>query len=211
MRIEEKIQQRGIEEVLHFTTSNGMLGILSTAKLLAHSLLPKEKLLSHIIQMNCSDRSRDTEWHSYINLSVSRLNGSFFNISQGWHRSEDIFWCVLSFNPEIMSHEGVLFSTTNNAYPKTERAPDAAGLDALFAPSIRQFPTKWVSRTKALPDSYTTCHQAEVLYPNELSLIHLSKIYVQTVEHQDEVSALIDLLRPEFELSIQVLVAPQLF
>lgn len=211
MRVDEQIHQRGIEEVLHFTTSNGMLGILSTAKLLAHSLLPEEKLLSHIMQMNCKDRSRDTEWHSYINLSISRLNGSFFDISQGWHRSEDIFWCVLSFSPEIMSHEGVLFSTTNNAYPKTERAPDGAGLDALFAPSIRQFPTKWVTRNKALAESHTTCHQAEVLYPKELSLDSLRKIYVQTVEHQDEVSALIALLRPELQLGIQVIVAPQLF
>lgn len=205
------VKQRGIEEILHFTTSNGMLGIFSTAKLLAHSLLPEEKLLSHIMQINCKDRSRDTEWHSYINLSISRLNGSFFSISQGWHRSEDIFWCVLSFVPEIMSHDGVLFATSNNAYPKTERAPDWAGLEALFAPSVRQFPNKWVSRNKALSDAHTTCHQAEVLYPEELSLNFLRKIYVQTVEHQDEVSALLGLLRPEFQSQIQIIVAPQLF
>lgn len=211
MHVDEQILQRGIEEVLHFTTSNGMLGILSTGRLLAHSLLPEEKLLSHILQINCKDRSRDTEWHSYINLSISRLNGSFFNISQGWHRTEDIYWCVLSFSPNIMEHQGVLFSTSNNAYPKTERAPDGAGLDALFAPSVRQFPTKWVYRNKTLPECHTTCHQAEVLYPQELSLVHLRKVYVSTVEHQDEVSALIALLRPEFQLEIQVIVAPQLF
>lgn len=211
MRIEEQIVQRGIEEILHFTTSNGMLGILSMGKLLAHSLLPKEQLLSHILQINCRDRSRDTEWHSYINLSISRVNGSFFDISQGWHRTEDIFWCILSFAPEIMTHKGVLFSTTNNAYPKTERAPDGAGLEALFVQSIRQFPTKWVSRNKTLLDSNTTCHQAEVLYPQELSLTHLRKIYVKTVEDQDEVSALFALLRSEFELGVQVIVAPHLF
>jgi len=211
MSVQDQIVRRKIDEVLHFTTSNGMLGILSTGRLLAHSLLPEEKLLAHILQINCKDRSRDREWHSYINLSLSRLNGSFFNISRGWHETEDIFWCILSFHSKLMTHPGVLFATTNNAYPKTERAPDEAGLEALFGPSIRQFSSKWISRSKSLPDNHTTCHQAEVLYPEELSLSYLQKIYVKTVEHQDEVSALIALLRPELETNVQVIVAPHLF
>lgn len=211
MSVSEIIAVRGISEVLHFTTSNGLLGILATGKLLAHSELPTEKRLSHILQINCRDRSRDSAWHGHINLSISRINGSFFTISQGWHATADVFWCILSFSSEIMSHEGVFFATTNNAYPMTKRASDADGLEALFAPRIHQFPTKWVCRNNSQIENFTTCHQAEVLYPKELPLQYLKAIYVKTHDHADEVSAQIGVLNSQLPPDFRLEVAPELF
>jgi hypothetical protein len=211
MSILEKANARKISDILHFSTSNGLLGILATGKLLAYSALPAEKRLSHILQFNCKDRRRDKEWHDYINLSISRINGSFFTISQGWHATEDIFWCILGFPAEILDHTGVIFATTNNAYPMTQRAPDESGFEALFARSIRQYPTKWVTRSGSLDDSYTTCHQAEVLYPKELSLQYLKNIYVKSHEHADEVMAQIGVLNTSLPGNFRLIVAPDLF
>jgi hypothetical protein len=210
--ISEAVEARGITEVLHFTTSNGLLGILNTGKLLSHSQLKNEEQLSHIMQINCPDRSRDRAWHGYVNLSISRINGSFFSISQNkWHAKDDIFWCILSFSPEIMTHEAVLFSTTNNAYDMTQRAPGLGGFESLFASQIRLFPTKWANRSKATSDSHTTCNQAEVLYPIAVPLEYLRTIYLSSHEHLHEVEAQMGLCVPELIGKFQLIVAPELF
>lgn len=205
-------ETRNITEVLHFTTSNGLLGILNTLKLLSHSELPKEKQLSHILQINCPNRSRDSDWHDYVNLSISRINGSFFSISQNkWHADDDIFWCILSFTPEIMSHKGVLFTTSNNAYDMTERAPEIDGFEAIFAPQIRIFSNKWATRTKSTPDNHTTCNQAEVLYPKAVPLTYLQRIYLSSHDHLHEVEAQMGLCAPDLFGKFDLIVAPELF
>jgi hypothetical protein len=44
-----------------------------------------------------------------------------------------------------------------------------------------------IRRHEALPHFWTTCEQAEVLYPGELSLDHLQRIYVAKGFDQDDV------------------------
>lgn len=207
----DQVSSRGITEVMHFTTSNGLIGILSTGALLAHSHLSLERRLEHILQLNCPDRSRDKAWHNYVNLSVSRINGSFFNISKNrWHASKDIYWCILSFSPEIVTHPGVVFSTTNNAYPTTKRGIGTDGFESLFAQHIRVY-SKYSSRSKTTPTSHTTCHQAEVLYPDKVELRYLKKIYVGSVEILDEVTAQVNFLAPGSLDNFDIVVAPQHF
>jgi hypothetical protein len=59
-----------------------------------------------------------------VNLSISRINARLFNISaKNWHRALDGWWAVLSFDPLILTHDGVVFATTNNAYPGVIRRP----------------------------------------------------------------------------------------
>lgn len=210
--ITQKIIERNISEILHFTTNNGLLGILATGSLLAHSELPSEKRLSHILQINCPDRSRDREWHSYVNLSIERINGSFFRIAKNkWHAHRDIFWCILSFSPEIMAHAGVMFSTTNNAYDFTERAPGEQGLEALFAPSVRLFQNKWATRSKASQSNLTTCNQAEVLYPRALPIQYLRRVYLSSDANLHEVQAQLGIFYPDIGENLELIVAPHLF
>lgn len=212
MTIEQVIEDRGLTEVLHFSTSNGLIGILSSGYLLAHSELPKEKSLAHITQVNCPDRSRDADFHQYVNLSISRVNASFFSIARNkWHATKDIYWCILSFDPSIMTHDGVLFSTTNNAYSNTLRAPGATGLESLFAPTIRQFPTKWVHRSKSTPVHHTTCAQAEVLYPKAVSIEYLRKVYVPSDEVLAEAEAQLAFCVPHLVERIEFSVAAEQF
>ena len=212
MTIGKVIQERGITEVLHFTTSNGLIGTLSNGLLLAHSELPKEKSLAYIAQVNCPDRSRDADFHQYVNLSISRINASFFSVARNkWHATKDLYWCILSFDPIIMTHEGVLFSTTNNAYANTLRALGADGLQTLFAPAIRQFPNKWVQRSKSTSAHHTTCAQAEVLYPRGVPIQYLRKVYLPNDDVLAEAEAQLGFCVPQLAQSIQLSVATEQF
>ncbi len=180
MTIEEIIQKRNISEVLHFTTHRGITGILHTGAVKARNLLPRDKRLEYVYLYNCPDRSRDIAWWNFINLSITSVNRRLFGIAAGnWHSNDDGWWCILSFDPLICSHEGVYFTTTNNMYSGVKRLKGSAGLEALFAPRITQWNGKIINRAIDINDNQPTCQQAEVLYPIEISLSFLKKVYVK--------------------------------
>jgi hypothetical protein len=110
-----------------------------------------------------------------------------------------------------MTHAGVLFVTTNNAYDAAHRLPGVDGFNALFAQQIRQFPTKWVQRSKAASTNHTTCHQAEVLYPDAVPVKYLKKIYVPTADISCEVEAQVSFFETSLHPDFQLVVAPEHF
>ncbi|CAM3050126.1 DarT ssDNA thymidine ADP-ribosyltransferase family protein [Vibrio diazotrophicus] len=178
MTIEEIIEERGIEEVLHFTTNHGLVGICSLNKLVSRDQLPKEKALEHIIKYNSKFRS-DSQWTSYVNLSISRINTSFFGYSQTWHREEYDFWVIFAFDAQILAHDGVVFTTTNNIYRnECKRDIGQIGLNMLFHDQVVSKRGRLKPRDPTLPLNWTTCEEAEVLYPNDISLEYLKKLYV---------------------------------
>jgi hypothetical protein len=178
MTINELIKKRGIADILHFTTGKGITGILATSALKSRSLLPKEAHLEYIYKYNCPDNSRVRGWYNYVNLSVTSVNRHLFGISSGkWH-TDEAWWAVLSFKPEICTHDGVYFTTTNNMYTGVNRQQGYKGLEAMFAPEITQWVDKTIIRLSSIPDNQPTCQQAEILYPLEVSLKYLKKVYV---------------------------------
>lgn len=191
--IAEIVERRGIEEVLHFTTNHGLTGILAEGAVLSRERLPEHKYLEHVYAPNAPVR-KDVRWLGYVNLSISRINTEFFESSSRWYTNEDIWWCALAFSPEILSHEGVFFATTNNIYTNCQRATSGEGLEALFTNRIERWWGNVAVRESDTPDSWTTCHQAEVLYPRPLSTDHLLKVYVATGPHADIASATCDIL-----------------
>jgi len=212
MNLRSAIADRNITEVLHFTTSNGLVGTMSVGALLSHSELPKERTLGHILQINCADRSRDQDWHSYVNLSISRINASFFSIAKNkWHATKDLYWCILSFDPVIMTHEGVFFATTNNAYQCTNQEAGLSGFNALFGPSIRQFPNRVITRPPHYPANLTTCPQAEVLYPDRVPISFLRRVYVPNEDIFCEAEAQIAVCAPALSEDFELVIDPKLF
>jgi len=203
------IKDRGITEVLHFTTSNGILGILSKKALLSSKRLEQEALLQYILKKNCSFR-KDTAWLDYVNLSISKINHEFFRISsEKWHVGvEGIWWCVVSFKPEILAHEGVFFTTTNNIYTSNIRGEGEPSLSKLFEDEVRQYQTKKAYRNEDTPRNLPTCRQAEVLYPKMVSTDYLQKIYVMKGEHKDIIHGQLGIF-PHKE--VEVVVAPEIF
>jgi hypothetical protein len=186
--IQDILKERSITEVLHFTTHRGLLGSLHSGAVKSRERLPAEVDLKFIYKPNAIYR-KDPAWLDYVNLSISRINSVFFATSCRWHRSEDLWWCVMSFAPVILTHPGVYFSTTNNMYTGVERGAGAAGLERLFAARIVRYNGNIAVRSAQLADNFTTCEQAEALYPGELSVKHLRRVYVETNEDQDEVYA----------------------
>ncbi|MFK5892075.1 MAG: DarT ssDNA thymidine ADP-ribosyltransferase family protein [Pseudomonadota bacterium] len=189
MSIDDLIGVRDIPEVLHFTTNKGLLGVLDSKAIKSRQRLKDSQRLEYILKLN-TPKVMDLAWIDYVNLSITRINSTLYDISSGrWHNNSDIWWCILSFRPEILTHSDVKFVTTNNIYPAARRGQGEPALDALFADEVLARYSKKMTRSLEMPVSVPTCEQAEVLYPGEFSTEFLQKIYVLTDEDQDDASA----------------------
>ena len=201
--IADIVSARGIKEVVHFTTNRGLTGALSTRTLMSRPHLDKEDHLKYVLHHNSSHRAEESsefdkseEWIRYVNLSISEVNARFLKLCRKWRRNDDMWWAILSFRPEIMEHKGVFFTTTNNTYDQVSRGKGVNGLAALFADRVGRKQNgrygSWSVWRGTRADNLTTCEQAEVLYPERLSLDYLQRIYVETGDHHDIVAGWLD-------------------
>lgn len=195
MTIAATITARGIHELVHFTTNRGIVGTLASRALLSRYRLPQEKFLQHILHVNAANRpeagaffDKSQNWLDYVNLSISEINRRYFDVSQRWHLGNDVWWCILAFDPVIMTHSGVVFATTNNSYDRCSRTSGLAGLDALFAPLIHRKSPNWSVRRGIRTAELPTCEQAEVLYPEAVPIEFLRRIYVRQEQQHDQAS-----------------------
>jgi hypothetical protein len=209
--IAAKASQRGITEILHFSTNLGLTGSLHHGALLPRNKLRLEEQLEYILTLNSPFRSEEESWFdktqdwiSFINLSVSEITTNLFRFSLKWHQGKDIYWVILSFGVEILDHPGVFFTTTNNIYPLTIRASGIDGFKGMFAdPVFRKSRNSWVARRFGRAANLTTCEQAEVLYPGGLPLVHLKRVYVRSGEDADRVYALLSAFdREDVEVTV---------
>lgn len=188
----DRARERRITELMHFTTSKGLIGILAAGKVLSRQRLNADDYLENIKVLNSPDRSRDADWLDWVNLSISRVNSRFLGASKSWHADDGIWWACLSFDVAILDHEGVYFCTGNNAYPRTVRGQGGDGFDALFAPTVKWGRYNSVhTRSSAHLAHLPTDPQAEVLYPGELALSYLRAIYVPEPELTDTLAGIL--------------------
>ncbi len=203
-------QERGITSVVHFTTFRGAVGVLASGVVKSRHRLPKDEYLEYVYQPNANIR-KDTVWLDYINLSVERINDWMFDTSTRWHSSEGNSWVVLCFDPQILEHPGVVFTTTNNIYHNCRRAEGLAGFSQMFADSVYGWdPRRRCNVLHNRTDKYSawpTDRQAEVLYPGELSREYLKRIDVQFEETIDSIHGVLAGLN----LSVPVRCAPEVF
>ncbi|NVO24898.1 DarT ssDNA thymidine ADP-ribosyltransferase family protein [Donghicola mangrovi] len=208
MSIQDIVTARGIGEVVHFTTNHGCLGTLYAQKLLSRAKLQEDEMVQYLFAANAELR-RDTAYLDHISLSVEHINTQFFNVSAGkWHRDEPIFWCILAFDPSVLSHEGVVFATTNNIYSSVKRGMGEGAFEKLFSERVSRWHGNVVTRHATVPPNYPTCFQAEALYPSELSTEYLRHIYVKTGADQSEV---VGFLKATFHRDVDVIVCPEKF
>lgn len=209
MSILNVIEQRGITSALHFTTNRGILGILASRSLMSRQRLNADAQLKHIFQPNAQYRGKDAAWLDFVNLSISRINASFFGVCSGtWHREKDLWWCILDFSTEILAHGGVYFSNTNNIYSGVRRDQGEEGLQRLFEDRIVQWAGKIVVRPADLSASFPTCSQAEVLYPGQVSTEFLRAIHVSHEWFADELAAQMYAVNHP---AVPIRVSPQMF
>lgn len=200
------IEGRGITGLYHFTTNNGILGVLASQAILSREGLPRESYLEFIVKVNSAQRKDSPRWLRYVNLSISRVNSEFFSQCTWWHN--DVWWCVLEICPEIMNHDDVHFSTTNNIYPSAIRGEGGEGLESLFSPLVYGRYSAEHHREDGMPDNYTTDVQAEVLYPDAVPLKFVKRILVVEEEHQHILMGQQEAL--DFDPVIPVVVEPNI-
>lgn len=185
---------RGISDIVHFTRYSGLVGMLATMDVKGRSYLTEEELVEFVYRPNALDRSRDASWHDYINLSVSSINTDLFKkASEEWHPNDD--WIILTFEPKILGHPGVVFTTTNNAYPNVHRATGMDGFNQMFASAVPWGYHGSIHRRTDHTPAQPTDPQAEVLYPHSLHLDHLHSVVVPDDDVGDRVHAALDLSR----------------
>lgn len=208
MSVASLVGERGINEVVHFTTNPGCLGTLYTKSLLSRARLQDDEMVKFLFEANAELR-RDKDYLDHISLSLEHINSQFYGVSANkWHRDDPIFWCILAFDPVILEHDGVVFATTNNIYSSVIRGGGAAGLARLFDDRVVRWWSNSISRVPGMRTCYPTCFQAEALYPGALSTDHLQRIYVKTVKDQSET---IGFLKATFHREVDVIVAPEKF
>lgn len=188
MEIKDIIRENEITEILHFTTERGLTGCAGSKQVLSRKALNEDQYLSHIASPVSHERrearetfNKDQDWLDYINLSISEINTHYYNSARGWFKGEDKWWCIMSFDPEILTHTGVYFTTTNNIYTSVVRTAGSSGFQQMFAERISRWYNNSVNRN-GREKRLTTCEQAEVLYPNPLSMNSLKSVYVQNSE-----------------------------
>ncbi len=196
---------RGITSVVHFTRTGGLKGIMNNRAVKARRDLPLDDRVKHVYEENAADRSRDLQWHGYINLSLSAINRQMFSYSKREHPSDE--WVILRFEPEILGESGVVFSTTNNAYANAHRCMGLPGFDQMFAERVPWGYFGSVHDRRGRADNQTTDPQSEVLYPFELSLDHLHTISVGDEDTYETVAAIL----VHFPHPAQVQVDPEAF
>lgn len=173
----EAASERGITSIVHFTRTTGLAGILHSSALKARRYLPEDYQVRHVYKPNAPDRSRDWCWHGYANLSLTDINREFFRRSRHW--DSEAKWVIIRFDPTILGDPGVVFCTTNNAYPTVRRGEGLSGFNQMFAAEVPWGYWGSVSTRRNRAANQTTDPQAELLYPYELSLEHLQGIVVE--------------------------------
>lgn len=208
MAINKIIQERNINEIIHFTTNVGLVGIFSQNGILPNSELKDESTLAFIFQQNSETRKeKNKNWLKYCNLSITKPNHEFFSYSKYRWREQDMFWAILSISPDILTHDDVFFTTTNNIYPSCIRGKGVESLELMFSDSIEGKFQKTFTRTPTHQKSWTTCEQAEILYPNKLDIKYIQKIYVENDLEKFSVCAQLYSMNKK----IEVIVKPEIF
>ena len=204
MSLADFARNLGVSEVLHYTSQRGVMGTVMKKALLSREQVENDPDIAFIFE-GVWER-KDPEWVDYISLSLTRINLDLYRRSR--KRFPDYWWAILSFDVEILDHEGVWFTTTNNTYPVCQRGQGQDGLQAMFGPEVpwgRRGSVK--SRWTGMPDAWTTCQTAEVLYPRQIDLDHLRQIYVPGAQHRRLVQAWAEVYEAG-ELPIKVDIAP---
>ncbi len=196
-KISDCARDRGITEVVHFSTNLGLTGCLHSGCVLPRSRLRAEEKLERILTLNAPFRAEEADWFdktqswiNYVNLSISEITTNLFRASLRWHEGKDIYWLIMAFGIALLDDPGVFFTTTNNIYPLTERSTGLLGFKAMFAPVVRR-KIGWQANRGARAANLTTCEQAEVLYPDGLAMSHLSRVYVRIGDEADRVHAIL--------------------
>jgi hypothetical protein len=197
-----RARERGVTEILHYTSERGVMGSVMKGALLSREQVENDPDVAFVFEGIWG--RKDHEWLDHISLSISRVNLDLFERSR--RHFPDYWWAIMSFGVEILDHDGVWFTTTNNVYPCCKRGQGADGFEALFGPSIEwgRYGSRRM-RSATCPDAWPTDRAAEVLYPTRIPLELLQRVYVPGKQHRRLVNAWCEAFdKPELPLEVDL-------
>ena len=201
MTVSELARDRGVTEILHYTSDRGVMGSVMKGALLSRERVEADPDVPFIFE-GVWER-KDPEWLDHISLSVSRINLDLFRRSR--KRLPDRWWAIMSFSPDILDHDGVCFTTTNNVYNECcERGEGPEGFEAMYATQIEWgYYGSRKHRTSHHDDAWPTDRAAEVLYPGEIPLEYLQTVYVEGRQARRMVNAWTEAFgKPELSVTV---------
>lgn len=189
MKVSDIARERGIEEILHYTSDRGVRGTMIKEALLSRERLEADREVEYVFRGIWDIKEPD--WADYISLSLSEVNVDLFARARANH--PDRWWAVLSFDIGILDHPGVYFATTNNSYRVCRRGQGVDGFEALFGPMIPWGRHGSVARRQSDCDPALPTHNAaEVLYPGEIPVHRLQAVYVEAPQQSHMIKAWCD-------------------
>ena len=200
MTLEAAIQKRGVQHLVHFTTTFNLFGMFQAGGVLSRKWLETSDVdtsdILDFVQFADEVRYDDT---SYINFSIEECNHWLFNAFQQKTKGEpDVHWCVLKLGAAIMMKPGVLFSRTNAANSHNKRTggirSGVAGFEALFTTDmeVRSSRSNRLLKRHGLSPNQPTDEQAEVLIQDKVELESIRQICFLNKEELAECKAAFD-------------------
>lgn len=169
---------RGITEIVHYTTQRGIFGAIAKGAVLSRARLDEDDWLAHIFS-GIWDNNAAAQLDN-VHLSVGDINAYLLGRSRV--QQPELWWCVLSFPVAVLDDPGVQFTTVNNIWPRRKIGGGVAAFEAMFAPEVLGRYNDVHERghqTSAQPTHFS----AEVLYPAQLTLDRIQRVYVSKQDH----------------------------
>lgn len=73
MTLARRISERGISEIVHFTTNRGLLGSLHSRHLMSRPLLRRDDYLRHVLQLNAASRPEELSFLTSRKIGFASL------------------------------------------------------------------------------------------------------------------------------------------
>ena len=162
-------QQRGIEQLLHFTRLENLPSIIQ------HGLLPRSYIRNYNIRCNFNDNKRLDGLEDAICLSISFPNYRLFYKFRKQYTSSA--WIILEIDPTLLWEYECIFCIHNAASSLVSRkSTEERKTFEEFKKIFEDLPDINIKREN-LPDSYPTSPQAEVLVTQRIPLSLIRQIY----------------------------------
>lgn len=199
MTIAQRIIERKINSLYHFTTIENLFSILEREFIYSRTLIDQLKLTNDGFYtgdyVDHMDAERLDGLRDYINLSLSRPHWYLLNKYSQRPELKHFDWCILQLNTEPLLRPNTLFSVCNAASNVAKRygvSPGLIAFDNLFREQV-ETPNKVYTRHN-LPLHFTTDIQAEVLVKDQISIQNIKSVFLPSEKKLKQYQSAFNLL-----------------
>jgi hypothetical protein len=183
MTIAQRVIEREINNLYHFTTMENLFSIMEREFIYSRSLIDKLKLENDGYftgdYVDHMDAERLDGLRDFINLSLSRPHWYLLKKYSQRPQLRHFDWCILKLNSEPLLRPNTLFSVCNAASNAAKNYGVNVGLIAfenMFRERVEAATN--VYTRQHLPLHFTTDIQAEVLVKDKISIQNITGVFL---------------------------------